>query len=202
MRLVKFADFERFGRIPRSSDRRSSARDAQDKLDLMEIEDVSGDEKLVFISHRWLRPWHTREECEAQGHEWAGMAHPDDAGGSKHKLICGGVRKLAEEKGWDIEGVSLWLDFCCVEQDDVGLLREGVESLRGYISVCDAVLIPSPEVPDGARERTVDNVAGGYGERAWTRLESMSFYTVSSALSLSCRVHVLSAMRAGVPQQP
>ena len=40
------------------------------------------------------------------------MAHPDDAKGTKHKLICHGVRKLCEGKGWDIKKVCLWVDFC------------------------------------------------------------------------------------------
>jgi hypothetical protein len=106
------------------------------------------------------------------------MAHPDDAAGSKHKLICAGIRKLAERKGWDITNVGLWLDFCSIEQDNNDLLLAGVKSLRGYISICDAVLIPSPEVP-AASVRTVDQITGAYGERGWTRLESMSFYTVS-----------------------
>ena len=75
----------------------------------------------------------------------------------------------------------MWLDFCGVEQDDGDLLRAGVASLRGYISVCDAVLIPSPKVPDEDGEQTIDKIAGGYGDRAWTRLESMLFYTVSQA---------------------
>jgi hypothetical protein len=166
MRILRFSAFENFGKLPRSSDNLATQIRRADK-----------DLKLVFISHRWLRPWHTKEECEEHGHVWAGMPHPDDAAGSKHKLICAGVRKLVEKKGWDIRQVALWLDFCCIEQDDKSRLASGVQSLRGYISICDAVLIPSPEVP-AASARTVDQITGDYGERAWTRLESMSFYTV------------------------
>jgi hypothetical protein len=197
MHTVQFVDFEHFGKFPRSSDRRTSACNGPDKLDFFELKDVFWDEKLIFISHRWLRPWHTQEECEAQGHEWAGMAHPDDAAGSKHKLICEGVRKLAEKKGWDINKVSLWLDFCGVEQDNAGLLMAGVQSLRGYISVCDALLIPSPKIPDAASDRTVDKIPGEYGGRAWTRLESMSFYTVSATFFLIflCTLSYLQCVR-------
>jgi hypothetical protein len=93
-------------------------------------------------------------------------------------LVCAGIQKLAQEKKWSTHQVYLWLDFCGVEQDDDVLLKAGVASLRGYISLCDAVLIPSPKVPDEMCEKTVDKIAGGYGDRAWTRLESMSFYTV------------------------
>ncbi len=134
--------------------------------------------KLVFISHRWLRPWHTQKECESNRHLWAGNPHPDDADRSKYQLICASIPKLVEKFGWHISQVCLWLDFCCIEQDCPLLLRRGVESLRGYISLCNVILIPSQEVPSDS-ERTVDKIGGDYGKRAWTRLESMSFYAVS-----------------------
>lgn len=60
MHVLRFKDFESFGKIPRSSDRQT-----------VPLSKVPGS-KLVFISHRWLRPWHTKEECEKNGHEWAG----------------------------------------------------------------------------------------------------------------------------------
>jgi hypothetical protein len=172
MLVVQFSEFRNFGKLPRSSDKIT-----------VNISEVSAERKLVFISHRWLRPWTTQEACEGQGHEWAGMPHPDDAAGSKHRLICAGIEKLAAEKVWDVDQIFLWLDFCGVEQDDPRLLLAGVASLLGYISVCDVVLIPCLEVPEPG-ERTVDQIRGDYGKRAWTRLESMSFYTVS------CELHV------------
>ena len=92
---------------------------------------------------------------------WAGMAHPDDAQASKHRLICGGVRKLAERKGWDLEKVVLWVDFAGVEQDDGDLLKAGVASLRGYITLSDAVLIPAVGGVSQGSANTVDMVPGG-----------------------------------------
>jgi hypothetical protein len=131
MCVVKFVDFQRFGKLPRSSDRLTC-----------NISQVSFEEKMVFISHRWLRPWHTQKKCEGYGHVWAGNAHPDDYEGSKHELICAGIHKLAAKKGWEVSQVFLWLDFCCIEQDSPTLLKAGVASLRGYVSLCDAILIP------------------------------------------------------------
>jgi hypothetical protein len=168
MRVVSFKTFKQHGKLPRSSDKVTQAMTL-----------IPGEAIVIFISHRWLRPWKTQHECEGEGHVWAGMSHPDDHAGSKHLLICAAVQKLAKEKKWLLNQVFLWLDFCCVEQDDARLLLEGVKSLRGYISVCDAMLIPSPEVPAEDDERTVDRLGRGYGDRAWTRLESMSFYAVS-----------------------
>ena len=125
------------------------------------MREAAGAAQVVFISHRWLRPWYTREECEKNGHVWAGKAHPDDAQASKHRLICDGVRKLAESKGWDLEKVVLWVDFAGVQQDDGELLKAGVASLRGYITLSDAILIPAVDrIPEGAAN-TVDMVPGG-----------------------------------------
>jgi hypothetical protein len=168
MRVVSFETFQDFGQLPRSSDRKTH-----------EISVLHGNAKLVFISHRWFRP-----------NEDPKIAHPDDEHNSKHKLVCAGIQKLAEQKKWNIQHMYLWLDFCGVEQDDFALLKAGVASLRGYISVCDAVLIPSREVPPEGSEWTVDRIAGEYGGRAWTRLESMSFYTVSYVIHFvtSCKL--------------
>jgi hypothetical protein len=178
MLVVEFKSFSKFGKLPRSNDKLTK-----------EVSLLPAEHKIVFISHRWLRPWQSKQECEEQGHEWAGMAHPDDEAASKHKLICAGIAKLAEKKQWDLNNVCLWLDFCCVEQDNLQLLQAGVASLRGYISVCDAVLIPSPEVPAQDGNGTVDMIAGGYGERAWTRLESMSFYAVRECMCVCVCVY-------------
>jgi hypothetical protein len=184
MRVVHFSVFENLHELPRSSHRVT-----------VDMREIPGDSKLVFISHRWLRPWTTREECEQNKQQWDDGPHPDDAGKTKYKLLCSGVRKLAEKKEWDIRSVYLWLDFCGVEQDDAHLQSAGIESLLGYISVCDVVLIPCNEVPN-ERERTVDKIPGGYGPRAWTRLESMCFYTVW----YSCDVSECAYAYAYVPE--
>jgi hypothetical protein len=167
MRVVSFLDFQRFGRLPRSSDRVTQ-----------EVSALPSNRNLVYISHRWLRPGPTQEEHESHGYRWAGHSHPDDEAGSKHKIICAGIQKLAEMKAWSLNAVYLWIDFCCVEQDDVGLLQEGVASIKGYIAMCDAMLIPSPQELSEEDGRMVHMIPGGYGERAWTRLESMCFFTV------------------------
>jgi hypothetical protein len=175
MRVVSFETFQDFGQLPRSSDRKTH-----------EISVLHGNAKLVFISHRWFRP-----------NEDPKIAHPDDEHNSKHKLVCAGIQKLAEQKKWNIQHMYLWLDFCGVEQDDVALLTAGVASLRGYISVCDAVLIPSREVPPAGSEWTVDRIAGEYGGRAWTRLESMSFYAVGSPELCHKLCHLMQVMMLG-----
>ncbi len=166
MRVVRFTDFQKHGKLPRSNERMT-----------VDVSDLYGDSKLIFISHRWIRPWKTREECEGNAHAWAGMPHPDYASGTKHALICAATKKLAEKKNWDVTNVYLWLDFFSVDQDDARLLQAAAASLRAYVSVCDAVIIPAPGIPT-ERDRTVDRISGDYGIRAWIQLECMAFYTV------------------------
>ena len=61
MRVVLYQTFKSFGKLPRSSDKQT-----------VPLSQVPG-KKVVFISHRWLRPWHNPQDCEANGHEWAGQ---------------------------------------------------------------------------------------------------------------------------------
>ena len=124
MRVLRFLEFESFGKLPRSSDKKSVL--------ISEVPDY----KIIFISHRWLRPWqhlemflewYNSKETSVEECKWAdeeglkeyyskegGIAHPDDSKGTKHKLICASVKKLCEEKGWDVNKVCIWLDFAGV----------------------------------------------------------------------------------------
>ena len=115
---------------------------------------------VVFISHRWLRPWWTKEECEGEGHVWAGAPHPDDAKRSKHSLVVRGVRQMAQEKGWDEGSLYVWLDFCGIEQDDVPRKLAGIRALLGYVLASDAVLVPCAERPDDGTQ-DVDQIPLG-----------------------------------------
>lgn len=169
MRVISLVDLKALGRLPRSSDGKTVL-----------LEEVPEEAKIVYVSHVWLRPWHTKEDCESNGHEWAGMAHPDDAKGTKHGLLCRALEALAKKKakqGWDASKTYVWLDFCGVEQDDAVLRAKTSRSLLAYLAVSDLVVIPSPSVPpEGAL--TSDRVPGEYGERAWTLLESLGFFGV------------------------
>jgi hypothetical protein len=59
MQVVRFLEFEEFKELPRSDDNVTEL-----------LSDIPEDVIVVFISHRWLRPWHTREECERNGHRF------------------------------------------------------------------------------------------------------------------------------------
>ena len=168
--LVPLSTLDTLTSIPRSNDKVTVRADT-----------LPPGARAVFVSHRWLRPWDTEKECLVNGHEWAGFPHPDDAKGTKLALIRDGSRKLAKAMGWEESQIYCWIDFCCVEQEDEPRKVAAIESLLGYVAACDAVLIPCSKVPS-PEAKAVDSIPGGYADRGWTRLESMSFHFVSAFL--------------------
>ena len=74
-----------------------------------------------------------------------------------------------------------------IEQDDAERKSAGIRSLRGYAAACDTLLIPCKQRPGEIRD--IDQLPGDYGARAWTRLEALTFFAVSS-LSPVGRQHI------------
>ena len=171
MVLVSLRTLDGLASIPRSDDNVT-----------VPVGELPTNARSVFISHRWIRPWPKQKDCVANGHEWAGHAHPDDAEGTQLALIRDGCRELAKAMGWDESQIYCWIDFCCIEQDDKPRKTAGIESLLGYMAACDAVLIPCSEVPPSEGKTVDEAIPGGYGERGWARLESMAFQFVSAFL--------------------
>ena len=131
--------------------------------------------KIVFISHRWLRPDRV-----------AARAHPDDASGSKYALVLHGLRKMMEQESWKEEDVYIWLDFCGIDQLDNELKLRGVKSLRAYVAKSDAVLIPAVKGFDFYGEGKVwAHYIKEYGARAWCRVEAFTAVTVALTKGLS-----------------
>jgi len=116
------------------------------------------------------------EQCKRYGRKWEGTPHPNDEKATKHQLVCEGLQLLAERKKWDLSSMYIWIDFSCIEQDDLERMWCGVASLRGYVAACDAVLAVTPQ-PPVENSWTVDMLEV-YGERGWTRLEAMVAYSM------------------------
>ena len=76
-------------------------------------------------------------------------AMADGAWGSSdwHKMVCKALRKLAALKNWKVSAVYVWIPPLCKDEEDKRLQVKVVESLRAYMAVCSAMLVPSPEVP-------------------------------------------------------
>ena len=114
MRVVPYGNFKMHEKLPRSSDNKTVA-----------LTNLPHGARLVFISHNWMRG--DEEQCKRNGHVWEGGAHPDDEKATKHRLVCRSVEELARKKGWKLDEVYVWLDFCGIEQDDTVKKMAGVE---------------------------------------------------------------------------
>lgn len=223
MMVLQLGAFEAFGMVPRSSDRVA-----------VPFLQLPARAKVVFVSHRWMRPWHTQAECHAHQHVWAGGPHPDAADNSKHSTLCQGVKALATQRGWDPREVYLWMDFFSVEQDNAPALQAGIASLLGYVIACDEMVVPCPKLSLGSSETAtsagwaggmspglcgedvshdvyhsspltaganfVDSLPCGFGDRAWSRLEAMAFYT-AGALGDVAGQHQIVAVATGLDQE-
>ncbi len=95
---VPYTALRDLGYIPRSSEEVA-----------VPVSALSKRTKLIFFSHRWLRPWVSQEECESNGEAWAGAAHPDDSAGSKAANLLKGAEVIAREKGWPLDDVAFWI---------------------------------------------------------------------------------------------
>ena len=168
MQVVQFYDFKTADGMPRSSEGVTQ-----------DIEDVPDDAILCMVTHKWVRPWHDKADCEKHSHQWAGRPHPDNDSGAKHMLVCKAAERLCREKGWDMRKLYLWVDYCCIEQDNIRLRTKGVKSMLGYIAACDCLLIPSMELPPEGATST-NRVLGG--NRSWFQLETMCLSAISGVL--------------------
>eukprot|EP00928_Gymnodinium_smaydae_P038976 TRINITY_DN26744_c0_g3_i1.p1 TRINITY_DN26744_c0_g3~~TRINITY_DN26744_c0_g3_i1.p1 ORF type:complete len:512 (-),score=75.52 TRINITY_DN26744_c0_g3_i1:95-1630(-) len=167
MHVVPFADFVNHGELPRSSD--------GVHRDLLESDIV------IFVSHRW---WDASE------------LRPDDAEGRKYQSLCQAIRALHSTHchGRDDGDIVVWIDYACIDQDDVEGKTLGIASLASYVARCDFLLIPvfpSPADLKAFEEATHPIQLLNFGERAWCRLEVYTFLCVAEMMErpLHCFAH-------------
>lgn len=162
MILIPYSKFREHGSIPRSSDRAS--------LDMMSYDQllISGKRPfslVVFVSHRWLNPSLDASKMhpdKATGDKFKTIVKGMDSLLKGLCMAAEGVGKAKEIKkkknieqeeeeegnqaaGKVVDEVYLWIDFCCIEQDDYPQLCAGVRSLAAYIERCDLVFTPYNE---------------------------------------------------------
>ena len=111
MVLIPYSSFVSFGAIPRSSDRDSLKVTCYNEL-------IDRDKRegslIAFISHRWLNPTLNPKDM-----------HPD-RDNIKYRTIVEGFNRLLSGLHIDVRDVYLWIDFCCIDQDDPSVLGAGV----------------------------------------------------------------------------
>lgn len=88
------------------------------------------DGRIVFLSHRWLRPQE---------------GHPDDADNSKLSAICkAGIEYCQQQQNrqsempLDTAKCYLWIDYCCIDQTNPIIKKRSIQSLPLYILLSDA----------------------------------------------------------------
>jgi hypothetical protein len=138
MIVIPLEAFEAHGSIPRSDEALALA------VPYSSLKGQRKDSLVLFISHQWLAP--------------DGLIPCPDPDGAHHKMICQGARHLLSSFGTPKEGF-LWIDFSCLDQDDLKRRGRCIRSLPSYIERCDAVLIPylgsSDMAPMSPREQSV-----------------------------------------------
>ena len=168
MLVITFTAFKAHGSIPRS--------DEAKRLGLRIAFDKHSGHIAVFISHRW---WQAHS---VQGFD-AGC--PDYTEGEKANLkwrvIVLGVEALIKRRSLDADKTVLWIDWTCIDQDDVDERGRGVQSLIHWTTQCAFMLIPTQH--DASQwVGVMDTLAilspgdlPDYGPRGWCRLEWFIF---------------------------
>lgn len=154
--VVCIEDFEKFGMILRHETVRDrgllhSIDTAEAAVEFCRLDGV------VFISH-----------------QWAGYSHPDPYG-TKYEAIGKAVREL-QRRG--VRANWIWLDYCCIPQENNVQQQSAINSMFAYASFCTTFLSLAPTCThvDSGEELTAET----RHQRLWCLLELLCF-TVSRA---------------------
>jgi hypothetical protein len=109
---------------------------------VMDLEQEQRDSvKILFLSHRWLRPH---------------MGHPDCAGHSKFAAFLDIGRQYCQQAQVAASDLFFWIDYSCIDQSVPSIKTRCIQSLPLYILISDGfVWIEHPD----------------YMIRAWCMLE-------------------------------
>jgi len=155
---------------------------------------------VVFVSHTYLAAFDGREVDKdgngtivSQRHvdNWRQTPHPDTLQNDKFDLIVRGINLLWQTMAKDMNDCFLWVDYCCLDQDDNP--AEELQRIGGYekiMSFCDCVFTPvvdpsynsweykarTNRIPNWLEDYESKMFCGSnryeaYLERAWCRLE-------------------------------
>ncbi|KAF4832580.1 hypothetical protein CGCSCA4_v013595 [Colletotrichum siamense] len=118
-KYVRFADFARHGKLPKSSEN-LTRRFGDD-----------GDEELyvIFMSYTWSKQ------------KRVGGFSPDDMENTKyHQMMSALESFLLEHPDVDPKTVCVWLDWACIDQDNRGVQTRGVAALPMCVAQCNAMI--------------------------------------------------------------
>lgn len=119
LKFIRYPDFLRFGRLPRSSDGVTQA------FDLDQDDRQARSEYVIFFSYRWIN-------------QDRSLNTPDDPDHTQYNRMLDATELfLQAHPEVDSEKLCIWMDFACVDQDDPS---SGVSALPIIIAQCDAVI--------------------------------------------------------------
>jgi pimeloyl-ACP methyl ester carboxylesterase len=132
----------------------------------IQLEDIPGEAKIIFISHRW----------------WSSpRAEPDkikDGWPKANFVLNTFVPKVCKDNDWDQQDVYLWWDFLSIMQDNNEVKKKQIECLPLFIGVADVICaLKSGDEEfftrnnqEGALDAS-NKDPGHYNNRVWTSAE-------------------------------
>jgi tetratricopeptide (TPR) repeat protein len=180
-KYVRYADFDRLGRLPTSNDHMTRTFSDQNPLH----DSSAPTEYVIFISYRWIG-----KESHQSSHDADSIQH------TQYKRVRSAVREFLDthpEKS--PEKIAIWLvrvipnslpfspssylysqDSACIDQDDTAKKVRGISSLPLIIAQCDAII------------SLVDDT---YYSRAWCAVEVLLMQTMALYKRHECFEHLL-----------
>ncbi|KAI0766107.1 hypothetical protein BD413DRAFT_571385 [Trametes elegans] len=116
-RFVRYGDFKKHGRLPRSDDKLAHVIGLDGQLE--------EETYVVFISYRWIN-------------ESSGATSPDNADHTQYRRMLEAIKAfLGENPTIDPTKLGIWLDFACVDQNSP---KSGVNALPMSLMQCNALI--------------------------------------------------------------
>jgi hypothetical protein len=115
MTVVPWRTMRRLGKIPR----RDTSRPGGEWTGPVPVSLLPPGARVVFLSHRWLRP-----------------THPDDEAGTKFQMLDAVMAVLARELGTGADSLYVWCDYSCIDQSDP---FSGVQMLPAIMACCEEI---------------------------------------------------------------
>ncbi|EIW58108.1 uncharacterized protein TRAVEDRAFT_37165 [Trametes versicolor FP-101664 SS1] len=120
LKFVRYRDFEKFGRLPMSSEGRTQVFNPK------KAEEGGEANYIVFFSYTWC--WNKR----------LGIPSPDDEEHTQYRRMLGAIKAFLELRpSIDPNRLGIWLDYACVDQLSPAA---GVNALPLNLMQCNAVI--------------------------------------------------------------
>lgn len=165
--LVSAADFLQMPSIVVFEEVRESSRHKvidllQDARSFFDV--LSSSQRMIFVSHQWTN-----------------LGAPDDQC-IQLPVMVAAVRKVAEENGWDLSDVWIWVDYSCIPQKHKPSQASAIRSLALYSSLANAIIMAAPSLTQGFTGLPIGKET--YQQRAWCRAEQFCYGLIHGSINM------------------